>query len=174
MKAMMRLALVMSLMTGSAFAQGTPKADVSMGYSFLRLGGSGGVNQQGGTISFAGNLNNWFGIVGDFGAYHSSPHGLSLNTYTFLVGPRFTANRKGSASPFVQVLVGGAHLTASAAGLSGGATPFAMGAGGGVDLRVSRNVALRPQIDYLALRSGGETLNTLRGSFSVVIRFGGR
>jgi hypothetical protein len=174
LKTMMRLAAVMFLMAGSAFAQGTPKADVSMGYSFLRLGGSGGVNQQGGTVAITGNINNWVGIVGDFGAYHSSPFGVSLNTYTFLAGPRFTVNRKGTASPFAQVLFGGAHLTASAAGLSDGATPFAIGAGGGVDLRVSRNVALRPQIDYLALRSGGKTLNALRGSFSLVLRFGGR
>jgi Outer membrane protein beta-barrel domain len=174
MKTMIRLAVVIFLTAGCAFAQGTPKADVSMGYSFLRLGGSGGVNQQGGAISIAGNINNWVGIVGDFGAYHSSPFGVSLNTYTFLAGPRFTANRKGTASPFVQVLVGGAHMTASVAGLSSGTTPFAIGAGGGVDLRISRNVALRPQIDYLALRSGGETLNALRGSFSVVIRFGRR
>ena len=174
MKATMRLAALILLMAACAFAQGTPKADVSVGYSFLRLGSSGGVNQQGGTIAITGNLNNWVGIVGDFGAYHSSPFGASLNTYTFLAGPRFTVNRKGSASPFVQVLVGGAHLTASAAGFSDGATPFALGAGGGVDLRISRNVALRPQIDYLALRSGGETLNALRGSFGVVIRFGER
>ena len=174
MKTLMRLAAVMFLMAGCAFAQGTPKADVSAGYSFLRLGGSGGVNQQGGTVAITRNFNDWIGIVGDFGAYHSSPLGVSLNTYTFLAGPRFTANRKGTASPFAEVLVGGAHLTASVAGLSNGATAFAIGAGGGVDLRISRNVALRPQIDYLALRSGGETLNALRGSFSLVIRFGGR
>lgn len=174
MKIMMRLAVVIFLTAGCAFAQETPKADVSIGYSFLRLGSTGGVNQQGGTVAVAGNLNNWVGIVGDFGVYHSSPFGVSLNTFTFLVGPRFTANRKGRVSPFAQVLVGGAHMTASIAGLSNSTTPFAIGAGGGVDLRVSRNVALRPQIDYLALRSGGQTLNSLRGSFSVVFRFGRR
>lgn len=174
MKIILRSLTAILLMAGCAFAQGAPKADVSIGYSFLRLGGSGGVNQQGGAISMAGYLNHWIGIAGDFGAYHASPFGLSLNTYTFLAGPRFTANRAGSVSPFVQVLFGGAHLTASLSGLSSGATPFAISAGGGVDLRLTKHVALRPQIDYLALRSGGETLNALRGSFGVVFRFGER
>ena len=174
MKIMLCAALAIFSMTGFAFAQEAPKADASVGYSYLRLGGSGGVNQQGGAISLAGYLNKWFGVAGDFGAYHASPFGLSLNTYTFMAGPRFSANRQGSVSAFAQVLFGGAHLTASAAGFSGGTTPFAISAGGGLDLRVSKHVALRPQIDYLALRSGGEALNGLRGSFGVVFRFGGR
>lgn len=174
MKIILRAAVAVLLMAGCAFAQGSPKADVSMNYSFLRLGGSGGVNQQGGSISMAAYLNRWIGITGDFGAYHASPLGLNLNTYTFLAGPRFTANRTGSVSPFVQVLFGGAHLTASFSGLSSGATPFAITAGGGVDLRISKHLALRPQLDYLALRSSGETLNALRGSFGVVFRFGER
>ena len=174
MKTILRAAVAMLLMAGCAFAQGAPKADVSMSYSYLRLGGSGGVNQQGGAISAAGYFNNWIGIAADLGVYHASPFGLSLNTFTFLAGPRFTANRRGSVSPFVQVLFGGAHLTASTAGLSAGTTPFAISGGGGVDLRISKHVALRPQIDYLALRSGGQTLNALRGSFGVVFRFGER
>jgi Outer membrane protein beta-barrel domain len=174
MKTMLRAALAMVVMAGSAFAQEAPKADVSMGYSYLRLGGSGGLGQQGGAISMAGYFNNWLGIAGDFGAYHASESGGSVNTFTFLAGPRIAANRKGSVSPFFQVLFGGAHLTASAAGLSGGVTPFAISAGTGVDLRISKHVALRPQLDYMPLRSGGETLSTVRGSFGVVFGFGER
>jgi hypothetical protein len=157
----------------SASAQQTPPIEVSAGYSYLRLGGSGGVNQHGGTVSVAGNVNNWFGIVGDFGAYHSSPPGGSLNTYTFMFGPRFSL-RAGRVTPFVQTLFGGAHLRASAFGFSSGITPLAASVGGGLDLRLSRHVAMRPQVDYIAMRSHGSTQNVGRASLDLVFRFGGR
>ncbi len=171
MNKMKWIAVGILLLTSSASAQQAPKAEVSAGYSFLRLGGSGGESQHGGSISAAGNINNWLGIVGDVGGYHSSPFGVSLNTYTFLFGPRFSL-RAGKVTPFVQTLVGGAHMTASAFGMSQGTTPFAMSAGGGVDLRLSQHVALRPQVDYIALRSQGQTLNAGRASMGLVFRFG--
>jgi hypothetical protein len=171
MSKMKWIALGILLLTCSASAQQAARVDVSTGYSFLRLGGSGGESQQGGTISIAGNVNNWFGIVGDFGAYNSSPLGTSLNTYTFLFGPRLSL-RAGRVTPFVQTLFGGAHMNASANGISAGLTPFAMSAGGGVDLRLSQHIALRPQVDYIALRSSGQTLNAGRASMGLVFRFG--
>jgi hypothetical protein len=168
------LAMGILLLTGSASAQEKPKAEVSVGYSYLRLGGSNGVNQQGGSTSIAANLNRWFGIVGDFGGYHAFSSGASLDTYTFLFGPRFSLRRQGRVIPFAQVLLGGAHVTASGGGFSGGTTPLAISGGGGVDLRVSQHLALRPQVDYLALRSQGATLNSVRASFGIVFRFGGK
>jgi hypothetical protein len=60
--------------------------DASVGYSYFRLGGSGGINQNGVSGSVAYNPNRWLGIVGDFGGYHASPGGVSLNTYTYLLG----------------------------------------------------------------------------------------
>jgi hypothetical protein len=174
MNKMKCLAVVILTMACSASAQQAPKVEVSAGYSFLRLGGTGGMNQNGGSVSIAGNVNRWFGIVGDFGGYHSSPFGASLNTYTFLVGPRFSLRRNDRVTPFVQVLVGGAHLAAGAGSFSASVTPFVMSAGGGIDLRISQHVALRPQVDYLAFRSGGQTGNAGRASLGIVFRFGGR
>jgi hypothetical protein len=173
MNKMKWLAVMMLTVACSASAQQTPKVEVSTGYSFLRLGGSGGVSQHGGSISIAGNYNSVLGIVGDFGVYHSSPFGASLNTYTFLFGPRFSI-RRGKVTPFVQTLVGGAHLNASAGGSSAGITAFAMSVGGGVDLQLSQHIALRPQVDYIALRSNGSTGNSGRASLGLVFRFGGR
>jgi hypothetical protein len=164
------LVLGILMFTGAGSAQETPRADISIGYSYFRAGLSSGVNQQGGSVSVAGNVNRWFGVVGDFGAYHASPFGSSLNTYTFLVGPRFSARNPSRVTPFAQVLIGGAHLNGS----SGSTTPFAVSAGGGVDLHVSRRLALRPQLDYLALRANGSTLNSARASLSLVFQFGGR
>ena len=173
MSKMKWMAMGILTLTCSASAQQAPKAEVSSGYSFLRLGGSGGESQHGGNIPIAGNVNSWFGIVGDFGAYHNSPLGVSLNTYTFLVGPRFSL-RAGRVTPFVQTLFGGAHMNAAANGVSAGLTPFAMSAGGGVDLRLSQHIALRPQVDYIALRSSGQTFNAGRAAIGLVFRFGER
>ncbi len=161
------------ILTCSASAQQAPKVEVSAGYSFLRLGGTGGESQNGGNISIAGNVNRWFGVVGDFGAYHSAPFGVSFNTFTFMFGPRVSL-RAGRVTPFVQTLFGGAHLNASVNGFSAGTTPFALSAGGGVDLRLSRHLALRPQVDYIALRSSGQTTNAGRASIGLVFRFGER
>ena len=155
-------------------AQDTPRAEVSASYSYLRFGLSNGVNQNGGSISVAGNFNHWLGLAGDVGGYHTSQSGVTLNTYTYLVGPRFSYRKSSRVTPFAQVLVGGAHNTVGAGGFGGSANSFAFSAGGGVDLGLSKHIALRPQLDYIGLHSQGNTLNSVRGSFGIVFRFGNR
>jgi hypothetical protein len=161
----------MVLVTCSASAQ-APRAEVSAGYSYLRLGGSGGTNQNGESFSIAGNVNPWVGIVGDFGFYHSSPFGVGLNTTTFMAGPRLTARSTGKVEPFFQFLVGGAHLSAGLDGFSTAVTPFAFSAGTGINIKASQHIAFRPQIDYIAMRYSGSTTNAIRASINVVFRFG--
>ena len=165
MKKISGLVLGLLIVAGSALAQDYPKAEFSASYSYLRLGFIDGANQQGGSVSIAGNVNRWFGIAGDFGGYHTA----GLDTFTFLAGPRFTARNSNGVNPFAQFLVGGAHVT----GFSS-VNPFAVSAGGGVDLPLAESVALRPQVDYLAMRANGSTANSLRVSVGVVFRFGGR
>ena len=76
--------------------------DVSGGYSYFRLGGSGGLNQNGLSGSVAYNAKHWLGVVGDVGGYHASPSGVSVNTYTYLFGPRLSFRNPGRITPFVQ------------------------------------------------------------------------
>jgi len=152
-----------------ASAQQAPRADISLGYSYLREGFSGGSNAQGGNLSGAGYFNNWFGIAGDFGAYHVSESGISANTYTYLVGPRFSANRSGRTSLFVQALVGGDRLTAG----GGSAHGFSWSTGGGVEFALSQHIALRPELDYIGLRFQNNTTHSARASVNIVFRFGG-
>src|SRR5215472_9558090 len=57
-----------------AAAQEAPRVDVSLGYSYLREGFSGGANTHGGGISGAVYLRDWLGLVGDFGVYHLSSY----------------------------------------------------------------------------------------------------
>ena len=153
-----------------ASAQQAPRADISVGYSYLREGFSGGSNAQGGNLSGAGYLNNWFGIAGDFGVYHVSESGISANTYTFLAGPRFSANRNGRTSVFVQALVGGDRLTAG----GGSAHGFSWSTGGGVEFALSHHIALRPEFDYIGLRFQNNTTHSARASVNIVFRFGGK
>jgi peptidoglycan-associated lipoprotein len=89
-------------------------------------------------------------------------------------GPRFSCRSSSRVTPFAQVLLGGARTSVSAFGASGSTNGFAFSTGGGVDLGVTKHIALRPQLDYLGMRVGSNTLNTVRGSFGIVFRFGNR
>jgi hypothetical protein len=143
--------------------------DASIGYSYFRLGGSGGINQNGVSGSVAYNPNRWLGIVGDFGGYHASPGGVSLNTYTYLFGPRVSLRGPSKFTPFAQFLLGGSRLTAGSGG--GSSNQFAYSFGGGVDYGLLPHLALRPQLDYVGLRNSGQTANCTRLSVGFVVHF---
>jgi len=171
---MKKLVLVVLVGFSSALAvsaQEAPRGDLSVGYSYFREGFSGGANTHGGSVSGAGYFNDWFGVVGDFGVYHLSQSGVAANTFTALAGPRFSANRRNNVSPFVQALVGADRLSVPGFGSTHG---FSWSTGGGVDLAVSRHIAIRPQFDYIGLRFSSGTTHAARASISVVFRFGGR
>jgi len=157
------LAVMILLGAISSFADDTPRADVAAGYSFMHLGA--GSNAQGGSFSLAANANRWFGMAGDFGAYTQS----SVNTFTALGGPRFSVRTESRFTPYVETLFGGAHFSTRG---FGGTNGFAFLAGGGLDLGMSPSVALRPQLDYVAIRTGGSTLNSARISVGLAFRFG--
>ncbi|MGB6876273.1 MAG: outer membrane beta-barrel protein [Candidatus Acidiferrales bacterium] len=163
--------LAFSLLAIGAYAQDTPKADVSVGYSYLHVNGSdgsSGINLNGFDASAAYNLNSFLGIVADFGVDHGSPSGVSLTDTTYTFGPRISIRATKKFVPFAEGLFGGAHFSESFSGTSGSANPFAFGFGGGVDLGVARRIALRPQIDYFGFRSNGITENSERVSISLV------
>src|SRR5690242_4287668 len=113
MKKIILFGLGLFLFAGSLRAQ---SVDVSGGYSYFRLGGSGGINQNGISGSVAYNPNRWLGVVADVGGYHASPGGVSLNTYTYLFGPRLSFRNPTHLTPFVQGLIGGSRLTLGGGG----------------------------------------------------------
>jgi len=157
------LAVVIFLGAISSFAQDVPQGDVAAAYSFVHFGP--GSNANGGSFSAAVNMNRWFGIAGDFGAYSQSP----TKTFTFLAGPRFSVRPRSRFTPYVETLFGDTHFTTSGFPGTNGFTALA---GGGVELGMSRSVALRPQLDYLAIRTGGSTLNTARISVGLAYHIG--
>jgi opacity protein-like surface antigen len=76
--------------------------------------------------------------------------------------------------PFVQALFGGEQFSAGATGLgSASSNAFAMTAGGGADVTLTRHVSLRAiQVEYLYTHFGGASQNNLRLQSGVVWRFG--
>ena len=144
-----------------AAAQEYPKAEVFTGYSYLR--GNPDANFNGWNASVAGNFNKWFGLTADFGGHYIQ--GFNLHTFTF--GPKFTFREKGRLNPYFQTLFGGARFS------EGSSTFLAWAAGGGVDMKVHKNVAIRViDVTYLVLHDNGRRSSNGRLSTGVVWQFG--
>jgi len=185
----------------------TPRVELFMGYSYLRAvpklaDGNRMVWLNGGSTSVAFNFNRYLGIVGDFGGFNDTRLRLGSATgtaptvadssgtaYTYLAGPRLSFRNHGRITPFAQALFGGVHasdVTLSSGCSGAGCTllpaenSFALTAGGGLDIRVRRHLAIRLiQAEYLMTRfdnfnSGTiATQNDMRLSSGIVFRFGG-
>jgi opacity protein-like surface antigen len=110
---------------------------------------------QGGKAEFQAAFSNRFGLVGEIAGHHahninSAHEDLSLVSY--LVGPRLSW-RVRRFTPFAQALIGGVHGFDAIFPNTNNSTvvpdAFAMAAGGGMNIALSRHLALRPfQLDY--------------------------
>lgn len=155
-------------------AQEYPKAEIFGGYQFLHLGGGADVNANGWNASLTGNVNNWFGVAGDFSGAYKTIGGVSAKIYSYTGGPVISLNHEGTVNPFVHALFGGAHLSASVPGLgSGSLNGFTMMFGGGADATLNKNFAIRVfQADWVYYRfSGVSESKNVRLSTGIVIRF---
>mgnify|MGYP001106952547 CR=1 FL=1 len=123
-----------------------PKAEIFGGFSYLNVDtGDTRENTLGFQASVAGNFHKNIGIVGDFGGQYKTIEGVTGHAYEFLFGPRFNY-RTEKANVFVHGLFGGVTIGAAGESENG----FAMGIGGGVDVKVSDHVAFRVmQVDYI-------------------------
>jgi outer membrane immunogenic protein len=172
-----------------AAAQDFPKAEAAMGYSMLRVSSTGYIEQytmNGGSANIALNFSKHLGLVADFGGYNNNNiRGVNVDntTFTYLFGPRFS-HRTDRVTIFGDVLLGGAHISASGNVVNNGVTTkiaesnnsFSMVVGGGFDVNVSKHMAIRPaQFDYLMTRfnpfNASPTQNNLRYSAMVVFKF---
>jgi len=90
-----------------AFAQTTPIVEVSGGYSFLR-DQEIEENFHGWVASVAGNLNSWFGIVGEVGGNYRTIQvfgtDVDLSVHSFMFGPRLSGRQRADVTPFFQFL----------------------------------------------------------------------
>ncbi len=186
---------ILCLSAAVAFAQETaptPVAEVGLTYSFARVNPGGTVpsfNANGGSGYIQYNLNKVVGLVGDLGAYHNgSVSGLapSNTTFSYLFGPRFNW-RMSRMTPYVQTLVGGARLSSSfdpslpAPAVGKSQNGFASALGGGVDVRLTDHIWVKPiQLEYFMAQvpaSAGNlnhVQNNLRYSAGLTFRFGSK
>src|SRR5436190_9859200 len=189
----------------TAVAQETPKSEVYLGFEHVRFHAptiGPDFKANGGNGQFIYNFNSWFGGVLDMGAVHNgSIAGLTLDS-TFasaLAGPRLSVRKWSRFTPYFQVLWGGMYATSSTrvsgllfdpatlptdppitARLKTAHSGFAMTAGGGLDIRISKHVAFRPfELDYFlprfqTLGAGPDrNRNNLRYSTGFTFMFGG-
>jgi opacity protein-like surface antigen len=133
-------------------------------------------------INFSGNLSSRFGIAADF-SYHARKSTIGavsigdtvigdaraeLKAYNIMFGPRLSA-RSDDSNFFIQAMAGVAHRqtdlrstlnTGPAINADTSAKGFALGFGGGADIRVARNVSIRLfQFDYIPVRVRNDSLN---------------
>ncbi|HEV8412150.1 MAG TPA: hypothetical protein VGQ49_01055 [Bryobacteraceae bacterium] len=163
-----------SLMVGVALAQDVPKADLFLGYSFLRANSARDIpafTNNGGLGTLAWNFTNHVAAEFEFGGYHNGNiNNIQFDTteMTYLFGPRFSLGRSRKVNPYIHTLFGGVHLTTSlpvtlaptpldTAGtttrIGASQDAFAMALGGGLDIKLNHYVTFRPiQLDYLMTR----------------------
>ena len=184
--------------SSSGISDTYPAVDLFVGYSFVRFSTNTFVNStttsketfnwHGITGALAGNVNRWFSLVGDFGAYRIKdlPPSISGSAYTYLFGPQFS-HRGEHWTPFVHALFGGATLadiqvstTPSPSAFfnrSFSANSFATALGGGVDVNFNKHISARIfQAEYLMTRftdGNDNKQNNLRASAGLVLHFGG-
>lgn len=170
------LALVSALlMSASAAAQETPKAEVFGGYAYA------GEGTHGWNTSVAGNVNRWLGVVADFSGQYTSLDEVDvrekIRTHSALFGPQVSLRRHKRVTPFARALFGASHVSTDATefgqSFAFSDTTFALALGGGLDVRVNDRLAVRAfQADYVRTRFFGGTQNKGRLSFGLVFRFG--
>jgi opacity protein-like surface antigen len=173
---------------GPLWAQEQPSAfDAYAGYTYSRfnvnanapgIAPSASYNGNGGGGQIEYNVNRWLGAVADLGGFlaTSSGNGAFAGAgLTYLFGPRVNI-RRGKVTPFAQVLFGGIRTTDGIAQSTGTENNFAMTAGGGIDVKVSKHVAVRPvQAEYFLTKIPdglNNRQNNFRFSAGVVFRFG--
>jgi opacity protein-like surface antigen len=181
------LLLLTAVSAGPLWAQEEPsKLEAYGGYYYTRfnvnanapgIAPSATYNGNGGGGQLEYNVNSWLGAVGDLGGFAatSSNGAFAGAGFTYLFGPRVNF-RRGKVAPFAQILFGGIRTTDGIAQQTGTENNFAMTAGGGIDIKVSKHVSVRPvQAEYFMTKIP-DGLNNRQNNFrfgaGVVFRFG--
>jgi outer membrane immunogenic protein len=180
-------ALFFSLMALPVHAQDALRSEVAVGYTYVHTnappGGCGCFSMNGGSGSFGFHFKPGLTAVAEFGAVHASnvdSTGLDLTLTSFLFGPRVSHQiGKTRLVPYVQVLVGAVHASGGLApsnsiGASS-STSFAATVGGGLDLKLTHHITLRPvQVEYFVTtlpNDADDHQNNLRVASSLVLKF---
>lgn len=156
------LVAILGLVSFSAAAQDYPKVEIFGGYQFTHLKPSGSAN--GWDASITANFTKWLGGTADFsGAYKPE-----ATLHTFMFGPVFALRKSEKVTPFAHVLLGTDYQTDRQS-----SSGFSMAMGGGLDVKVNQEFAVRlVQADWLPLHLGPHWVTgNVRISSGLVWRF---
>src|SRR5216683_2797993 len=171
---------------GSSEAPGrlVPRFELSAGYSYVNFRpGSpfGAFSNHGASGSFTYNASRYLGLTAELSGYNfSDVSGANVQGgwTTWLFGPRLNLRRFDYFVPFAEFLVGGSHGGAQMTGVNS-QSAFALAAGGGVDVVLTKHVAWRfVQMDYLMTNFSGTSVggNARQDNFrigtGIVLRLG--
>lgn len=172
------------LISPAAEAQDTPRVEVGLDYNYVHSnappGGCGCISMNGGDGWVAFNFTHSFAGVAQISGQRASDidgvSGSDLTFVSYLFGPRFSLRRSDRFMPFGQALFGMTHATTDSALLgSNSNNSFALTAGGGLDIGISRHFAIRPaQLDYFLTRfsnGSNDHQNNFRFSAGIYFRF---
>jgi outer membrane protein with beta-barrel domain len=164
-----------------AAGQNTDRGDISAGYQFVNVFPSNGADNHafpgGWYADFSGNITRSVAAVAAIGGNYTAlptteTHGTATVTYSidlrvheFMGGVRLRSRGRSAVTPFGQVLVGAAELTAVGTTWASieGQPPyprgsdshvhFALQAGGGINVDLSKTLGVRVGADYLRVFS---------------------
>lgn len=162
----------------SMYAQEGPKADLFFGYSFVRYNSAQTIpafTANGAIGTFAWNFTDNLGVEAQLGGIHNgnvNSYQFDTTAFQYLFGPRLSWGRHKTIDPYIHTLFGGQNTSTSISSSSilvvsppiyPGTTPparysaatnnFAMAIGGGLDIKLSKLLTLRPiQLDYYLTR----------------------
>jgi hypothetical protein len=142
-------------LSATAAAAQTPKVEVAGGYTLLHDPDTSGNFPTGWFVAAGSKLaigkfrKDWLGAVGELTANYknisSLGYDLTLISYSFMGGPRFTPRQRKKLLPSAQFLAGGAveKVSSTELDIHGSVTHFAFEPGGMVDLIVASRFAIR-------------------------------
>ncbi|MHB8754992.1 MAG: outer membrane beta-barrel protein [Candidatus Acidiferrales bacterium] len=171
--------LSMLIVTAPAGAQGVQKFEVFGGYQYEHFNNEfTALNGSGWNASVAYHFAPWIGAKADFSGVYATDRSATtpapVRNYTYTFGPVFSPPNLGALRPFGEALFGRFRQSLGD-GYNLSFSSFALLAGGGLDMKIHENVALRlGEIDYLYMHS--TTIhpvgkNNLRFSAGIVLRF---
>lgn len=186
------VALVVAAAAAPTFGQeadkSVPACELSGGYGFLHDYDLEENIPAGWYFSAAGNINRWFGLVGEIAGSHKTfdeaqPFATVKGTVlTGLGGPR-VFRKFGRFVPYGQVLAGAAHIRTSMSSPLAGKesdheTYFALQPGGGLLLFFNSRIGAQVSADYRWIRpnddASDEGLDEFRVLTGIVVGFGSR
>ena len=175
------LAVLVLILCGTSYAQENQNADRDLdvyvqfsGVNIDNLTATGGPNTSLAKGFDLGSV--WYpvrniGLVGDFGYHHVSDSSSEFSVTTIMGGPRYWSGERYRLSCYGQFLLGSARLSHKGSFNAGTHWEGTSALGGGIEVRVTDRIVLRPiELDLMLVGLGNNAVGSGRIATGVVYR----